>query len=182
MQNTETILIALVVAIGVLVLVQVVVMFAMFLAVRKGMQAASEHADEMKAKVNPVLDQSKELLETARRLITRIEPKLETAASDLADITRTVSDEAKKMQASADEITERVRRQAARMDGMTTNALDNVDRAGRLLSTAVTTPLRQVSGVMAAAKAILDVLRTPTAPRRHAARETQARQDEGQFI
>lgn len=167
MQNIDTILIALVVVIGVLVLVQVVVLFAMYQVMRKGMQAASAHADEMMGKVSPVLDQSREVLETTRHLIARMEPKLEAAATDLAEMTRAANDETKKMQVTAAELTERIRRQAERVDGMTTLALDNVDRAGRLLTSAIAGPVRQVSGVMAAAKAIMEALRAPTASRRH---------------
>lgn len=171
MQNIETILIALVVVIGVLVLVQVVVLFAMYQAMRKGMQVASAYADEMKGKVIPVLDQSKEVLETTKHLIARMEPKLEAAASDLAEMTRAANDETRKMQATAEELTERIRRQAERVDGLTTIALDNVDRAGRVLISAIEGPVRQVSGVMAAAKAIMGALRAPTAPRPHTRRD-----------
>jgi methyl-accepting chemotaxis protein len=174
MQSTEATLIFLVAAIGVLVLIQAVVMIAMSVSMTKGMRGASDYSDEMKTKIIPVLDQLREMMETAKHLIERLEPRLEAAANDLAEITRTASDEVKKMQASADEIAERVRRQAARMDSLTTSALDNVDRAGRLLNSAVTAPVRQVSGVMAAVKAIVDVLRTPTPGRRRAAPDGHA--------
>lgn len=180
MQSTEMILIILAAAVGALVLIQAIAMFAMFLMMRKGMRAASEYAEDMKSKVNPLLSESKEMLETTRRMITRLEPKLEAAASDLAEMTRTANDEMKKIQASADEITERVRRQAVRVDGLTTTALDGMDRASRLLNSAVTVPVRQVSGVMAAAKAIIDVLRGPGPARRRRTPDGHARED--QFV
>lgn len=176
MQDTVTILTILVAAIGTLVLIQAIVMFAMFIVMRKGMKAAGVYAEEMKGKINPLLTDSKELLETTRHLITRLEPKLEAAASDLAEMTRTASDEMKKIRASADEITERVRRQAARVDSMTTSVLDGADRAGHLLNSAVTVPVKQVTGVMAAVKAVVDVLRSP-GPRRRAPGNGHARPD-----
>jgi hypothetical protein len=47
---------------------------------------------------------------------------------------------------------------------MTTEALNGLDRAGQLLTQAVSVPARQVAGVVAAAKAVLETLRKP-APR-----------------
>jgi uncharacterized protein YoxC len=163
-------------SIGVLILIQAGVMIAAFLMARKGMQAAATYAEEMKSKVIPVLEQSTEMLATMNHLVSRLEPKLDAAATDLAEMTRAASDEMKKIQASADEIVDRVRRQAERVDGMTSTALDGVDRAGRLLNSAVTAPVRQVSGVMAAAKAILEALRSPAPGRRR----TERNRDTGQ--
>ena len=119
MDSTVTILTILVAAIGTLVLIQAIVMFAMFIVMRKGMKAAGAYAEEMKGKINPLLTESQEVLATTKHLVARLEPKLEAAASDLAEMTRTASDEMKNIRASADEITERVRRQAARVDTMT---------------------------------------------------------------
>lgn len=169
MQNTQMLLTILAAAIGALVLIQAVVMFAMLVVMRKSLSAASVYAEEMKSKVIPVLDESREMMEATKHLVARLEPKLDAAASDLAEITRTANEEAKRLQISAEEISERVRRQAARIDGLTTTTLDGVDRAGRLLNSAVAAPVRQVTGMMAAAKAVLDVLRRP-APARHAER------------
>ncbi|MFP5236069.1 MAG: hypothetical protein ACLGSD_09205 [Acidobacteriota bacterium] len=174
MQDTVTILTILVAAIGALVLIQAIVMFAMFVIMRKGMKAAGTYAEEMKGKISPLLTESQEMLATTKHLVARLEPKLEAAASDLAEMTRTASDEMKKIRASADEITERVRRQAARVDSMTSSVLDGADRAGHLLNTAVTVPVKQVSGVMAAVKAVVDALRAPS-PRRRAQGNGHAR-------
>jgi uncharacterized sporulation protein YeaH/YhbH (DUF444 family) len=94
----------------------------------------------------------------------RLEPKLESAATDVAEMAHIANTEAKKLQESADEIAERIRRQAARVDGMATDLLNGIDRAGQLVSQAVTVPLRQISGIVAAGKAIIDTFRAP-APR-----------------
>jgi len=126
---------------------------------------AKGHVEEIRAAVIPVLHQSKELIHTTRDVIARLEPKLEAAARDLAEITRAAREQAEKIEASADEIRERLRQQAERVDGMTTDALNKVDRVGHFINEAVSMPVRQVSGVMAAAKAIVETLRAP-APHR----------------
>jgi len=57
------------------------------------------------------------------------------------------------------------------MDTMTTSALNGVEQAGHLLNVAVGTPARQVSGVVAAARAVLSVLLSPRPSRRRGAPE-----------
>ena len=168
MQSTEMILTILVSVIATIGLIQLIILFAMFLALKKAGKAAGEHAAELKARINPVLDQSRVLVETTKNLIARIEPKIESVATDLAEITRTASGEAKRLTDSVDEVRERMRRQAERVDGMTTGALNGVDRFGHYVNHAAGIPVRQVSGLMAAAKAVVETLRKP-APRSHAA-------------
>lgn len=161
MQSTEMILTILVTVVAVVGLIQLIILFVMFLALKKAGKVAGEHAAEIKAKINPLLEQSRELIETTKNLIARIEPKIEAAASDLAEITRTATGEAKRLSASVDEVRERVRLQAERVDGMTTGALNGVDRFGQFVNHAAGIPVRQVSGFMAAAKAVVETLRKP---------------------
>lgn len=161
MPSTEMILTILVAVIAVAGLIQLIVFIAIFVAIKKGMTAAGEYANEFRSDIVPVLEHSKKLISTTRELITRLEPKLEAAATDVAELAHIASAEARKMQESADEIAERVRRQAARVDGMATDALNTVDRVGTFVNQAVSVPLRQVSGVVAAGKAIYDTLRAP---------------------
>ncbi len=172
MPNLEMILTILVTVIAVAALVQLIILFVLFLAMRKGMKFAGEYATEMKEQVGPVLEHSKvalrttnEVLRSTKELIARLEPKVETAVNDVAEITRIANAEVKKFQESADEITDRVRRQVARADTMTTEALNGIDRVGHLLNQAVTMPVRRVSGVLAAVKAVFETLRAPTPPR-----------------
>lgn len=165
MQNIELILTILVAVIAVAGLVQLIILFVMFLAMKKAITLAAESGTDLRDKVVPVLEHSKAFLQTSKQLITKLEPKLEAAATDVAELAHTANTEAKKLQESTDEITERVRRQAARVDGMTTEALNGLDRIGTVLNQVTTVPVRQVSGVMAAARAIIEVLRSPVPPR-----------------
>lgn len=174
MENVNTILLVLVSAVAALVLFQAIILFAMFLVVRKSTATAKEYGEELRTHIVPVLDNSLELVHTTRALITRLEPKLEAAANDLVEITHTATAQAKKMQVSAEEITERVRRQAERVDSMTTSALNTVDRVGNFVTHAVNVPVRQFSGIMAAAKAVVDTLRAPGPPRHTAPPRTAA--------
>lgn len=174
MQNTDTILIALVATVGSLVFLQFVILLGMFLTMRKGIRKAQQYGDEMRATITPVLHQSREVLEKTKDVIVRLEPKLDAAASDLAEMTRSARGQLLKIEASADEISERFRRQAARIDGMTSSTLNGVDRVGHFLSDAVSIPVRQVSGILAAAKAVVDTLRAPAPAQRTTARSAES--------
>lgn len=162
MPTIDYILIAIAAILGVAVLIQIIVLTVAGVAALKTMKAAREFAQETK----PVLHDAGDLLVSAKQLLTKIEPKLDAAAGDLADIFRTAREESERLSASAEEITERIRRQAEHMETLTSTALNGVERAGQVLNQAVNTPVRQISGVFAAARAILNSLRS-TRPARH---------------
>jgi hypothetical protein len=69
------------------------------------------------------------------------------------------------MQYSTLAIMQRVRMQSDRVDGMVSNFLDTVDRAGGFVTDIVSTPVRQISGVLRSAKAIIESLRGSGAAR-----------------
>ena len=194
--NTDTILLLMVGFTGVAVLLQFCVLLGIFLTTRKALATAKEKADEIEASVMPLIHHSKDLVRSTKELVqkttevmARLEPKLDAAATDLSEMVSSARAETARIQASVDEINDRVRRQAARVDGMTTSVLNGVDRVGHFVSEAVNVPVRQVSGIpgpqaekiVAAAKAVVDVLRAP-APPRHTPREPRATEDKDLFV
>lgn len=166
MSNTDTILIALVAVIGALVLFQFVFLLLIFASMHKAVKWAQSYGAEIRDLITPVLRNTADVAQSTRQIMSRLEPKLDAAASNLTEMTREVREQLVKIDASVDDITERVRRQAARIDGMTSSTLNGVDRAGHFLNEAVRIPLRQASGIMAAAKAIVETLRTAAPARR----------------
>jgi methyl-accepting chemotaxis protein len=182
LSNTETLLVIFIAITSLAVLLQAGVLLGMFLTMRKALQVGKQEADEYRAKLSPLIAQvtpmladSQKLIGTAGELVTAakdmiqaLDPKLQAAAAELAQMASSVHQQADRLQVSAEEIAQGVRRQAARVDNMTTNVLNGVDRAGRFISEAVNVPVRQVSGVVAAAKAVVDTLRAPSPP--HASR------------
>ena len=187
--NTDTILITMVGIAGAAVLLQALVLLGMFIAMIKAIKAAKKEIDEFKTSVMPIIDTSKvlihtskELVQTSRDLIARLEPKLDAAASDLQEMVQKAREEAARLQESAEEINQRVRHQAARVDDMTTSVLNGVDRAGHFMNEVVSVPVRQVSGVIAAVKAVVDTLRAPLPPRPHEVRETRTVDEKDLFV
>ncbi len=161
MQHLDTILIVMVAVYGVSVLLHISVLAGLALGMNKAVKQAKQYAEQMEVKVLPVLASTREVLEQTKALVTRLEPKLDAAATDLSDITRMVREETARISASADEITQRFRHQAERVAQMTENAVDGVEKATSLINSAVAGPVRQASGFIAAARAIVSTLRQP---------------------
>ena len=158
--NTETLLIIFVALTGVAVLMQACVLLAIYISLRKTAKSAMEASEDFKTTVLP-------MVHSTRELIDRITPQVITISAGLAELTETLKKESKGVSFSATEIMERVNRQSKRLDGMLTNGLDAVERAGTVVETAVAGPIRQANGIMAAIKAMIESYRSDT-PRRKA--------------
>ncbi|HWE87397.1 MAG TPA: hypothetical protein VG267_20795 [Terracidiphilus sp.] len=158
-------MIALVVLVGISVLLQIGFVIVAAVTGSKALKMAKEYGDDFRSVATPALQHARELLETTQNLVARLEPRLDAAASDLAEMVQAAREETRRIQASADEITDRIRKQAERVDTITTTALNGVDRVSHFVNDAVHAPVRQVSGVLAAVRAIVETLRTPSPPR-----------------
>jgi uncharacterized protein YoxC len=179
--NTETLLTVLVAITGLSLLLQFAVLLGIFIVLRKGMKVAEEKSNEFTASLKPILSNSTQLLQKTNTIVENLEPKLSNAATDLTEILRTAREQTERLQASVEEINQRARRQAARVDGMTTSVLNGLDRAGHMVNEAVNIPVRQVSGIIAAAKAVVDTLRSP-APQRRRVHESPTSVDKDLFV
>ena len=179
--NTDTILTVLVAITGLSLLLQLLVLLGILMAVRKGMKVAEEKANEFSASLRPIISTSSELLQRTNSIIGDLEPKLSTAAADMAEMVRIAREQTMRLQYSLEEINQRALHQAARVDGMATSVLNGLDRVGHVVNEAVSIPVRQVSGVIAAARAVVDTLRAPAPPRRRV-HETPSSEDKDLFV
>jgi uncharacterized protein YoxC len=182
MQHLDTILIVMVAVYGVSVLLHISVLAGLAIGMNKAIKQAKQYADQMEAKVQPVLTSALETLQQTKALVSRLEPKLDAAATDMSAITRIAREETTRLRASADEITDRVRRQAEHAERITNDALNGVERVGNFLNSAVNTPVRQASGFIAAARAIIDTLRRPVPPRHSHPTDEEIRRERQQYV
>jgi len=159
--NTETLLIIFVAFTGVSVLLQACVLLAIFFSLRKTAKSALEASEDFKSIVLPMVHSTKELID-------RITPQVLTISSGLAELTETVKTETHGVKISVSEIMERLNRQTERLDIMLTTGLDAVERAGQVVETTVAGPVRQVNGIIAAIKAMIETYRSETPRRRPA--------------
>ncbi|HUX43429.1 MAG TPA: hypothetical protein VMV57_01645 [Terracidiphilus sp.] len=152
--NNDTLLLIFVGVTGLAVLMQAVVLLALFLSVRKTAAAMQNQIEELRSTITPVLTETKSFLDN-------VGPKIESVASDLAELAHGLRVQSADLQDSATEVLDRVRRQASRLDMMCSDVLDTVDRAGSLVTSVVNLPLRQLTALLAAARAAFGVLRSP---------------------
>jgi methyl-accepting chemotaxis protein len=164
--DNQTVQLAMVAAVALAMLVQAIVLLAAFVALRKLAKNISDQVEDIRSSVMPIIDQT-------RDLVTRLAPKIESTTSDLAVLTRALRDHTADVQAAADEIIGRARRQASRLDTMLSSVLDAVDRASAFMADTVAKPMRQLSAFLASAKAVVESLRnTEGVPRAEASRRS----------
>jgi uncharacterized protein YoxC len=132
---------------------QFIVMLVAFFMVRKTLTSVQGEIGEIRSTVMPMITRSKELLE-------KVAPKVESVAADVADMAQSAREQTAHIRFTADEVLARVYRQTSRVDHMITHVADGVEHAGSVVADSVTKPVRQVSAMLAAAKAFLGVLAT----------------------
>ena len=174
----ETIELIIIVASGLLVLVQTIILLAISISLRKAASSVKDEVEDLRASVVPIIADTKQV-------IVRLMPKLESTvrdlsvvAGDLREISQGLKAQSREVEASAAEIVQRVRHQTSRVDSMITGALDNVDRASEFVAYAVNRPVRQASALLASAKAIIESLRNP----RPSHRETYVADENEPFV
>ena len=134
------------------VLLQALVLLAMYFAIRKAVAKLHAVTDELKVHAVPAVA-------TARNLLDDVSPKLKIAASNLVDASHSLRHQANHVNSTVDEVLNKTNVQVARVDEMTTALLNSVVHATSVLQHAASVPLRQISGVFAGLKTGFDVLR-----------------------
>jgi methyl-accepting chemotaxis protein len=173
MSNSGTIQLVIVAVVAATMLLQAVVLFAIFSALRKSAEAIRKDVEDLRTSVLPVID-------NVRTLLVQTAPKIEAAATDLAAMSHNLRRQTADVQAAANEIIERFQKQSMRVDTMLTKVLDGVDRTTGFLTNSVTKPMRQLAGLLASAKAVVEALRNDT-PGAHIPGD-QARGDKDMFV
>jgi uncharacterized protein YoxC len=155
MSNPESQVILLVIGglIALALLAQAFVLLAILFGLRKTAGSVQKQLDEMRSSVMP-------FYKDARDVFVRVAPRIEQTTTDLAELAHTLRTQSDDVKAVTSGIIESTRRQAARIDHVATTMLDAADRAVTFTTESVARPMRQITGVLAAAKAVVDVLRS----------------------
>jgi len=134
-------------------LLQAVVLLLIFVGIRKAISTLREDFEDVRSSVTPFVKE-------AHEVFTRVAPKIEQATTDAAALTKTLRAQSEDLKSASTEIIGKTRRQAERIDSMTTNVLNAADRAGAFVSEAVSRPMRQFTGIVASIKAVVDTMRS----------------------
>ena len=148
----ETIELAFVGIAALALLMQTIILLAIYLGVSKATKSMKEEIEDMRSSVMPIVDNTREL-------ITRLSPKVEETVIDVAELAHGLRVHAAEVEVSLEEMLARVRKQTSRIDTMFSGTLDAVDHASTFVAEAVSKPVRQLSGLLASFKAIVESLR-----------------------
>jgi predicted transcriptional regulator len=133
------------------VLLQALVLLAIFFAMLKSMQKLHGLLDEIKGKALPVLSTTQSLLED-------VSPKLKIATTNLTEVSHTLRHQANHVNETVELLLDKTNDQIGRVDEMVTATLDALNQASRAVETAVALPARRVSSVIQGVRAGMGVL------------------------
>jgi hypothetical protein len=132
------------------ILLQAVVLLAIFFAVRKAIGKLHEVTDDVRQQALPVIASTRSLLED-------ISPKLKIATSNLTEVSYTLRHQANHVNKTMEALLNKTDVQIDRIDEMVTGAFNAVDQASRVVEKTVSVPARRVSGIVNGFKAGMEV-------------------------
>lgn len=161
--DIQTVQLIVIAVVALVLLLQSIAMLVALIVARKAISKVHQQVDEMRTSVLGVVEKAEPVIAGVRDLITHTSPKIESTITDLAEVTSSLRKQTSDVQAAADDLIARFRRQGARVDTMLTKIFDSVDRASGFMTVAVSKPVRQISAILASAKAVVESLRNGSA-------------------
>ena len=155
--DSQTIQLVIIAVAALAVVLQAIFLIAILISLKKATLTIHKEIQDVRSSIAPILINSRDFL-------TRVAPRIDSVSADVADITHILRVRIAALESVVAEILERVQRQTTRVDSMFTGALDSVERVGEFVSNTVSKPMKQISALVASAKAIVEVLSAP-APR-----------------
>jgi len=157
MQTPQVIFIIFTIATSIGVLIQAFVLLAMFFAVKKTTDQLHELSDQLKQHLVPTLS-------TARNLVEDISPKVKVATSNLVEASSVLRTQAEHINKTVNHVADLAEAKVTRVDEMATAVLDGITHATAAVQHGISTPLKQVSGVLSGLRVGFEVLRKKERP------------------
>ena len=161
-----------VVVAAVAIVVQMGILLALYLALRRTSERMEGIAGRLEQQATPVLATASAILDDAK-------PKIAEITTNLAETSVSVRTHVGQVGNAATEIVERARMQAARLDEFVLNAAHKVEATTELLQHKVFSPIRRVRAVVTALNAGLSFFKSNRPQRKRNPGEVE---DEEMFI
>lgn len=139
--SMQTLLAVFIIAMAVAVIIQVATLVALYVTLRRSAQRVDTLAQELRTRALPLLDNAGEIIADAR-------PKLAVITSDLVETSATLKTQAARLDHTISDIADRTRLQVIRADEMVNRTLSKVEQTSSAVQQTVSTPIRQVNGVI----------------------------------
>lgn len=142
---------------SVAVVLQMLILLAMFLAVRKlgaRMEAVAGKVEDtitvVQARALPIIDDAKAIQLNVKNFLETAKPKIETIIDNASSVSTTTRTTLERFDVTANDAIDRIRLQVIRGDEMLTRTMDRVEETSEKVQHTVMSPVRQVSGIMQA--------------------------------
>jgi methyl-accepting chemotaxis protein len=132
------------------VVIQIGVLLALFVAVRRGSSRMQVLAVELKTNVMPIA-------ENVKAIVAELKPKIATVATDVRETTSIVREQIERVDAAIGEITARTHLQVIRVQELLDRTKDHINETSELVNQVVL-PARRLSGLLRGATAGLGFL------------------------
>jgi methyl-accepting chemotaxis protein len=123
------------------IVVQMGVLIALFVSSRKTGERLQRLSKEMEENLLP-------MIRDAKILLAESTPQVREILQNLAVLSATARQDAERISSTANEINDRVRQQVARADELLTRTLTRVEATTENVQHLISSPMRQVSGVL----------------------------------
>ena len=151
--DSQTIQLAIVAAVALTMLLQTILLLAILVTLRKAARSMREDIEDLRSSVVPVIDNVKRAACPNRPQNRGMRPSTWPPCLTICAGKPPTSKRPPKSHRPGPN-------QTARMDSMLTSVFDAVDRAAGFMSDTVSKPMRQLAGILASAKAVVESLRT----------------------
>jgi len=134
------------------VVLQALILVAMFLSTRKTAAKVEALAEEVKIKVLPTV-------ELVHGALVDIKPRIEIIVANASESSTLIKAQVQRLDATITDIVDRTRLQVIRADELVNRTMDRVEDATEVVHRTVVSPVRQVSGLVHGITAALEFLR-----------------------
>jgi len=142
---------------AVAVLLQMLILLAMYLVMRRAtgrMEALAERVEDttgtLQVRVLPILDNAKAMQQEIKAFLESSRPKVETMLDNMSYISATARGSVERIDTTVNDAIDRVRLQVIRGDEMLTRTMDRIEETSEKVQHTVMSPVRQVSGIVQA--------------------------------
>jgi hypothetical protein len=156
------------------VVVQAIVLVALFLQLRRTAARVEQTVADLNTKVGP-------LISRVQIMVDDISPRISGIVADASEITRLARGEAQRVDRIINEALERLRMQLIHVDHVLTGAIETVEDAGSHLRKTIWGPVVKATAVIRGVQAGIDFFRN-VRQGRDPVEPSAEQQDEGMFI
>jgi hypothetical protein len=134
---------------AVAVIIQLCILVALFVVVRKTTGRVEKIANEVSSKALPMID-------TAQTMLVEVKPRVVDIVANAEEVVRMGRSQMERLDATVSDIVDRTRLQVIRADELVNRTMDRVEETTDLVHRTVVSPVRQLSGLMQGVSAGLE--------------------------